>query len=63
MTEVNDIKGISVGQKRVLADIEDWIRTDDEGKRWLGRLAAEVGVPVQMLLPLEDSEDGRQGSD
>lgn len=44
--------------ERVLKTIEEWVQETEEGKVWLGRLAAEVGVPVQLLLPFEDEKVG-----
>lgn len=45
----------------VLLAVEEWVRGDDDGKAWLGRLGADVGVPVQLLLPFEQGEVEENG--
>lgn len=42
----------------MLQYVADWVYATDEGKRWLGALAADVGVPLQLALPLDPPERG-----
>jgi len=44
------------GNGEWLQSVEDWIETQDDGKNWLSRLAADVGVPVQLRLPFEEKD-------
>lgn len=36
----------------VLNDVEGWIRNTKNGRQWLEKMAADIGVPVQLELPL-----------
>lgn len=40
----------------LLGEVEHWIKDTSSGKRWLARMAADVGVPIQMLLPFEEND-------
>lgn len=39
--------------------VEEWVKGTRAGKEWLERMAAEVGVPLQIALPFGTNEYGK----
>jgi hypothetical protein len=46
--------------EHLIRTVEEWVKTSEEGKRWMCGMAAEIGAPVQLTLSFDgDSKDGK----
>ncbi len=55
--ELEDYAFWSERSDHALRRVEDWVLSNPNGKRWLSRIAADVGVPLQLTLPFTDPEE------
>lgn len=40
------------------AIVQTWVLTTDEGRAWLSEMAAHIGAPLQLTLPLAAKREG-----
>jgi hypothetical protein len=58
----DDVSAVATRQA-LLEIIEEWIARSDDGKKWLSEMAAKVGVPLQIALPLKGSTESAAGAE